>query len=365
MVLVLTMAACSGGRRDGGTWDYEEVEMRHAELLKMHEGDGFTHVEIRNPWDTAMTLHSYVLVPADRELPAHLPKGDIVRTPLGNAAVYTSVHCGLMDELGAFEAIKGVGDLDYNYLRKVHEGVEKGGIKDIGESMVPNIERIIDMAPDAILLSPFESSGSYGKLGKLQIPLIECADYMETSPLGRAEWVRFYGALFGVSDKADSIFAEVERAYNALKAKATAAESRPTVVADLKTGAIWYVAGAHSTPAIMYADAGADYIFKDVDGIGSVPYAPEMVFDRAQAADVWLFKYNQSVDKTRDELAAEYSHYAQMKAFTTGGIYFCNLGRVPFYEETPFHPERILRDFVIIFHPELMKGEKTRYFKRL
>ena len=110
-----------------------------------------------------------------------------------------------------FESIGGVCDLKYIKLQEVQDGCRTGSIADVGNGMNPDIEKIIDLHPDAIMLSPFENSGGYGRVEKLNIPIIECADYMETSALGRAEWMRFYGLLFGEAQKADSLFAEVEK----------------------------------------------------------------------------------------------------------------------------------------------------------
>lgn len=109
--------------------------------------------------------------------------------------------------------------------------------------MNPDIEKVIDMHPDGILLSPYENSGGYGRIEKLNIPILECADYMETSALGRAEWVRFYGLLFGKEAEADSLFAGVEEAYLSLRNQVKDITPKPTVITELKTGGTWYVPG--------------------------------------------------------------------------------------------------------------------------
>ena len=139
--------------------------------------------------------------------------------------------------------------------------MRKGTIADCGNSLAPDVEKIIDLHPDAILLSPFENSGSYGKIGKLGIPLIECADYMEASPLGRAEWMMFYGLLTGSCGRADSLFRAVETTYLRVKALAAQAKVRPAVICDLKYGSVWYISGGESTTGKMLADAGSRLCF--------------------------------------------------------------------------------------------------------
>lgn len=130
-----------------------------------------------------------------------LPEGTVVRTPIQNALVYSEVHTSLMRELGGFGAVKGVCDANYYTDAQVLSGVKAGTIADCGNS----IERVIAMKPDAILLSPYQDA-SYGQIEKMNIPIIECADYLEYTPLGRAEWVKFYGALAAKSAQADSLY---------------------------------------------------------------------------------------------------------------------------------------------------------------
>ena len=202
-------------------------------------------------------------------------------------------------------------------------------------------------------------------MGKLGVPLVECADYMETSPLGRAEWIRFYGRLFGRAAEADSVFAQVERSYRALASKVAGAGHRPKVLSDLKSGSAWYVPAGRSTTGRIYADAGGDYVFAGLEGSGSVPMSFETVYGKARDADIWLIKYNAPVDKTCDDLRRDYAPYAGFKAFQDRQIYGCNTAARPFYEETPFHPERLLADLVKMFHPELSGSRDMRYFRKL
>ena len=250
-------------------------------------------------------------------------------------------------------------------MPEVQDGCRNGEIVDCGNGMNPDIEKIIDLRPDAIMLSPFENSGGYGRVGSLGVPVIECADYMETSPLGRAEWLRFYGLLVGQEQRGDSLFAQIEKEYLTVKNLAAQATSRPTVLSDLKYGSAWYIAGGQSTTGRLYADAGADYVFAELPNSGSVPMAFEVVFDKGEHADFWLIKYNQPQDKTYKELQKDYSLYTRFKAFRERRIYGCNTYRIPFYEESPFHPEILLKDMVKIFHPELLEGYEPKYFSNL
>jgi len=365
VVALAILTSCGGGRAGFSAQAGEEIPLEYADLLSLTQCDGYTYAQIRNPWDTTAVLHAYILVGRDQPLPRPLPRGDVVRIPLQRSVVNTLVHCALVDELGAYGQIKGVCDLPYISIDKIQQAVLDGQIQDLGEGLNPNIERLIELAPDAILLSPFQNDGGYGRLSKLGIPVIECADYMETSALGRAEWIRFYGLLYGREEQARAIFDGVARRYNALSRLAASAPDRPTVVTDLKYGSAWYVPGGNSTTGRLLADAGGDYVFKETAENGSIALDPEVVFDRAIDADIWVIRYNQATDKTYDELAREYANYARMSAFRRRSVYACNTERVPFYSQVPFHPDLLLADFIKILHPALLADQPLRYYQRM
>lgn len=176
LLLVFGLAACGGHQGIGESADGDTLNLRYARNLTIVEYPEYTRVTIRNPWDTTRVLNTYTLVTEPRG-----KKGEVV-VPLKNAAVFTSVHCSLLMELGCQECIGGICELEYIHIPYVHKGVKEGRILDLGNGMEPNLERIMDLQPDAIMLSPFENSGGYGRLERMGIPLIECAEYMENSP---------------------------------------------------------------------------------------------------------------------------------------------------------------------------------------
>jgi iron complex transport system substrate-binding protein len=362
----LTLAACSGGGKAVAfSSDADTIRLRYADNLLLLRHDGWTEARLRNPWDTTRTLHTYLLVPAEAEVPASLPEGTVVRTPLQKAVVYSSVHCGLMRQLNALEALGGVCDARYMKQPEVQQRLKAGQTADLGNGMNPDIEKMMDLRPDALLLSPFENSGGYGRVEKLGAPIIECADYMETSALGRAEWMRFYGLLFGHEREADSLFQVVEARYLTLKDKVKQVHRRPSVICDMKNGAVWYVPGGRSTIAGLLADAGAAYCFADDSHSGSLPLPFEAVYDKARDADLWLIRYNQSSPKTYAELASDYEPYRGFRAYQERHVWGCNTAYSSFYEDTPFHPELLLEDLIRIFHPELGEEGHTHYYEPL
>ena len=320
-----------------------------AKLLSMERTADYTLVTVGDPWKGGV-LHRYVLVPRDSVLPADLPEGTVVRTPVSRALVYSSVHTSLLDELGAISAVRGVVDSQYFIDSTIVNGVAQGTIADCGNSMNPTVEKVIDMQPDAILLSPYQDA-SYGQIAKMGIPIIECADYLEYDPLGRAEWVKFYGELVGKREEADSLYNAVVAAYHDVKKKAESAQNRPTVVTEMVISGVWNVPGGQSYMARILHDAGGKYLWADDQNTGSLALDFNQVLAVAQNADFWFIKWT-NINSLKD-LQGAYELNKEMAAFKNRRVYVCDTDKTRFFDRIPFHPEVLLREFASIMHPEL------------
>ena len=392
-LVVLLVVACQGGKTASGEGG-DTLQMKYAELLTIvkHNDGAYTEAIIENPWKKGTTLHKYILVPKGKEGDetvarlkddirenATLQMGshcDIVRTPLESNVVFTAPHCQLMYELGCKNAITGVCDKDYINIPDIKERVKLSNGKasasdtdkviiDCGSSMQPDMERIIALKPEGLLISPFENSGGYGKLDKLNIPIIETADYMETSPLGRAEWMKFYGLLFKSEERSDSLFSSIEKEYLALKAEAAKLPQGLSILTERKMGSVWYVPGGKSTMGILLKDANAKYIFADDTHSGSLAYGPERILSKGTQVDVWAFKYFGGKALSKNDLLAEYEGYKVLKAFNSNSIYQVDTSTQPYFELTSFHPEILLREFIILAHPKATQFGKLRFYQHL
>ena len=431
---IVLLSSCGGGRQASTRDEGDTVHLRYAKNLTIVRHDGYTEVSLKDPWNQGKTLHRYILAP--REAPQEAPKAPkaphsapegatnasalgtneapsgavggasgasgatVIHVPLQRVVVGTSVLCGLIDKLGRRDAIRGVCDVQYVNIPFVQEGCRKGTIADCGSGLAPTLEKIIDLQPDGICLSPFQNSGGYGRIEELDVPIIEMADYMETSALGRAEWVRFYGMLLGVEEQADSLFNAVEQDYLRLKqlaAKAPhsapgkaphsapsgatnasalgtneapsgavggasgASATSPSILMDKQTGSVWYVPAGQSTIGGIIRDANIRYAWADNGEGGSLPLPFETILEKAGQADIWLFRYNAPQPVSYASLLSENAAYSQFRAFQQHHCYGCNTATTTFYEDTPFHPNLLLRDFICIAHPELGLGE-PKYF---
>lgn len=426
LLALLVLTACQGGKTTAGEAEEgDTLKMKYAKLLTIvkygEKGTAslnndaedaeyqYAEVNVANPWKAGTLLHRYILIPKGKEgdemvarLALQRTSGmgcttDTVRTPVERSAVFIAPHCQLIYELGCQQAIRGVCDLDYINIpdvkkraalsrntaaRKASSGNVSAGkasvgnsIVDCGSSMAPDIERIIALKPEAILLSPFENSGGYGKLDKLHVPIIEAADYMESSPLGRAEWMKFYGMLFkkdgnapktalaaSCEPKADSLFAKIEKEYLKLKAEAAGYPKGLSILTERKTGNVWYVPGGQSTIGILLKDANARYIFEDDEHSGSLAMSPEQILAKGKQVDVWAFKYFGGAPLSQAQLLQEYDGYKALAAFNRGNIYQVDTSTVPYFELTSFHPELLLREFIILAHGE--RFGKLRFYKK-
>lgn len=331
----------------------KEIPLEYASFLNMYEGEGYIHVTIKNPWDTAKILHSYILVPDTSKLYDKYPEGTLIRTPIKKGIVFSSVHSSLLEELGALDAVTGVCDTEYMHNITLSHKLKKGEITDCGGSMSPDLEKIISLNPDALFISPYQDPTPYAKLTELGIPIVECADYMETNPLGRAEWIKFYAALTGTEHKGEEMFSEVENEYLKLKQITSSVTSRPKVLTELKQGDTWFLPAKSSTTGIFITDAGG-CLPEIVEGEGgSVAFTPEKVLMNAVDADLWLIKYYNDKDITYNWISNDSPIYRNFDAFKKGNIYACNTSRIWYYEEVPFHPHWLLADMISILHPEL------------
>ena len=368
---LLSLSGCRKSRLSTSDAVGDTIPLRYAQNLTMVRYSDGILVELKDPWHEGRILHRYWLTDNSNSKPSailsplsslHSPLSSI-KFPLQRSVVFNTAHASLIGMLNATDRIAGVADLKYMLLPDVQRRVQQGEIVDCGNSMSPDIEQIVSLHADAILLSPFENSGGYGRLEKLGIPIIECADYMETSPLGRAEWMRFYGLLFGCSQQADSLFSAVEQAYCALR-DSVSTSAPLKILTERLTGSTWYVPGGKSTMGRLIADAGATYAWADDDHSGSLALSFETVLSKSGNADVWLMNTSSSQPFTYESLAAEHHGYTQFKAFRDRNIYFINTLQVPYFEEVSFRPDLLLRDYITMLHPN-PQHPPLRYFQKM
>jgi iron complex transport system substrate-binding protein len=338
--------------------------VRFAQMFRIETFESYIRLIVINPWNTNKILKTFILVPKNIILPKNLPEGELIRTPLSRTVSFGSVQCSFFAEFEALETLVGVCEPQYLNIPFVHQAINEGKIADIGQAANPNLEKLMMIEPEAIFTAPIEEAVSE-RTKIVDIPTVECVDYMETSPLGRAEWLRFYALFFEKREIADSLFAETVEKYRTLQSLTANVEHHPTVFSETVYSGVWWLPGGNSYMAHFFKDAGANYIWKDDKHTGSIGLSFESVLENAENAEYWLVKYNSPYHLTKSQLAGENPNYALFNAYKNSNIYAVNTNKTLYYEELPIHPDNILRDLVMIFHKEILPDRSTKYFVKI
>lgn len=366
LLFIVLVCSCSNGNGKKTSGLSGDTLTSRSELLTLVDCGDFVAAEVADPWNEGKILARYALIGRDKPVPEEI--GDdyvVVTVPLRRSIVYSSTNSSAIGELGALGSIAAVADGTYYApTDTVAKLIASGKIVDIGNSASPKPETIVDVEPDAILVSPYQNAG-HGVVGTLGVPVVDCADYMETTPLGRTEWILLLGELYGNRQLARDIYAKVTADYEALCRQVAESDIvRPKVITEVLTSGVWYVPGGKSYMARMLMDAGAEYPWADDSSAGSLQLDMASVLDRASDADIWIMR-NFGVTPTRRSLLDISPLNARFKAFETGEIYNCDTSVKPVFNDIAFHPERVLLDFILMFHPGMFDGLDTVYYEKI
>lgn len=369
--ILLILASCGSEKNQNVSQDANDGNiLRYARNIKLvPKPEGWYEVKVTNPWDTLSLLQTLALVPREMETAElKIPdNAEVIRVPLESSLITSTVHIGLLEEFGAIDAVTAVTDADFIKSDLVEEKIQRGEIVNCGRWLEPDIEKMILLSPEAVLISPYQNGGNYSHLADRNIPVIYVADYMEQSPLGKAEWMRYYGLLYGKGEKADSIFSSVAQNYEDLKEKYSnqvGTVKSPKVLFDVPQSGIWYVPVGGSYNDILISDSGGNNPFSRMSGDRFKGISPEKVLYDAGDADFWLIRQNSNSRLTKKLLEKDITFASQFKAFKEDNVWGCNTGDTRYFEETPFHPDRLLEEYCrILYDPEV--PDSLYYFKKI
>lgn len=367
IIIVLSLLqSCGSGNNDTNIEDKgKDIVLNHARNITIKQLEpGVTLVSLKNPWDTTGIMAKYALIEREKDIPASLPKDySVIRIPVERSVVYSGVHVSLIEELGAFDAVNGICDVEYIHDKNTLNAVKSGKIFDCGLYSSPNIERILSLKPDVVLLSPYENSDVTTLFKKTDIQLVLTADYMEKTPLGRAEWMRFYGLLYGKSHKADSLFNAIENDYLTQREKVNKVKSRPSVMFDRLYSGVWDVPTSGSVTGILISDAGGSNPFETYNQGGAAHLSVEEILVKAGKSDIWLIRYIEP-QLSLDGIGKENPVYKKFKPYQDHNVFGANTLTTNLFEDGAFHPNQTLREMIRLLHPEV-ETSPLRYYKRL
>ena len=302
-------------------------------------------------------------------VPEEIEKKRIIRTPISSAIAFSSTQWSVFQKLGRLDIIKGILESNYTKNEEIHKLISEGKIIDVGTSMNVNAEKVIHLQTDLILYTPYPTL-DFSELGVLSgSVMLPFPDYMESHPLGRAEWMKVVGLLCGNEKETFDWFDEVANRYESLSEICSEIKEKPTVFSDLPFENQWYVPGGNSYIAQIFEDAGGDYIWKDNESTGSLHIDAESVLSKAQQADFWRVINSYDTPFTYERLKNENELYPLFKAFKERQLLVCDVSECGYFEKSQYEPDVLLADFIYHFHPELLTDEwekyTPKYFKRL
>jgi len=302
----------------------------------------------------------YLLVPEGRPQPSGFAGYTVIHTPVKRIAVFSTTHVGFLDLLDQTGRIAGVSRTELVNTPSLRRRIAERKVAEIGMPFSPDQEAVLALDPELVcasVLPPSRKSG-YQALLQMGVPVLVVADWLESSPLGRAEWVKLFGALVGKEELARERFVAIESSYLKIAALSRNLPNRPTVLTGLPVKDSWYVPAGGSYVAAMLRDAGASYHWRGQAGTGSVPLTIEEVWPVALEADYWL---NTGTVSTLDELLAVDSRFGQMRSVRERQVWNNNrqvnaAGGNAYWESGVVRPDLILKDLVMILHPGLLRA---------
>jgi len=369
LLSLFTLAGCAKKQTAENHSEFTAVnKVRYAKGLAIYNYDGYSIVKITNPWPKANKDYTYILQQKGGTIPDSLKQNPIIPVPLKTIIVTSTTHIPSLEMLGVENTLVGFPNLDYISSEKVRARIEAKKIRELGSNQNLNTEVIIDLQPDLIVGFGIDNNNpALDNLQKNGLIIMLNGDWNEQSPLGKAEWIKFFGALYGLETKADTIFAGIENEYNNTLALAKKATSKPSVLAGAIYENQWYLPQGNSWSSLFIKDAGGNYLWSQSKGTGSLSLPFETVLEKAKNADVWI---GPSQFTSLDQMAADNPHYARFDAFRNKKVYsFSNkkgkTGGLIFYELAPNRPDLVLKDMLKMLHPELLPDYQLFFFEQL
>lgn len=363
--------ACGSGTVDQSTVEEEQLiekkgSIKYATGFSIEYHDTYKVITLKSSWKGENTPFKYVLY--DGEAPQNIDGAIFIKTPIKTIACMSLTHVAFIEKLEQENSILGLSGCDYVHSEKLIKRISNGFIKEIGNDAALNYELIVDQNPNILMTFGVDQS-SKGKLNKLEelgVSTVLNAEYMETHPLGKTEWIKFVAAFYNLDEKAEVIFNEIEEEYHALTKLTQQVKNRPTVFSGMPWSGTWYVPGGKSFQAQLFKDAGADYLWADNEETSSITKSIETIIVDAYEADYWLNlnSYN-SIDEVvnYDEKLKGFKAIKSKRLFNNNNRTNSKFGN-DYWESGVVEPQIVLKDLIKIFHSELLEHE-LYYYKKL
>lgn len=377
LVIFSSFFACKqdkGVSRKRPPQNVKEIRLKYAKGFSVAKNDNYTVLKVTKPWPNADKPFKYALInqedSASDDIMAYLNEtfDGVVILPLKKIVTTSTTHLPALELLNKEETIVGFPGTNYISSETIRSLVDSGNIRELGKNESLNTEVVLELNPD--LLVGFGIDGGNPSLETIKnsgIPVIFNGDWVESSPLAKAEWIKFFGVLFDKEKAADSIFNHIEASYLEAKKIAHEATTKPSVLSGAMHGDVWYLPNGTSTEAQLLKDANVNYLWSDTEGSGSLKLNFESVFVKGKHADIW---FNPSIYSSMESLKNSNENHALFDAFANKSIFTFTktigaTGGVLYYELGMTRPDLVLKDIIKICHPELLEDYTPFFYKPL
>jgi iron complex transport system substrate-binding protein len=363
-ILIVLFSGCNTPENN----KYRINTNHYAHGFQIEKAGNITELTVFNPWEKAENVSiRYYLVEKNKPVPDSLAGERIIRTPVERVICLSTTHVGFLDALEETTSVTGISGSQYVSNEEVRKRMKNGEIPDVGYGQNLNYELIVNQNPELVTVYGIgsEVTSYVQKLEELGIPVVMVAEYLEESPLGKAEWLKFFGSLFQKENEAQLFFEQIENEYHRLKKIAAEASEKPKVLVGSPYKDAWWIPGGNSYLANLIADAGGDYLGKENPSHESYVISFEHALTLADEADVWI---NIGTLASRDEILRADERFKNFGVFKNGRL-FNNIkqlnkhGGNDFWESGTVNPHLVLSDLIAIFHPELTERDMVYYQK--
>lgn len=344
------------------------TSVKYAKGFDIEQFENFKKLIIKTPYPNAEQALEYIIIPKENNIPDSLKNLSIIKTPIEKLVVTSTTHIPMLELLEEEHTLVGFPNLRYISSAKTRSRIDKKLIIELGNEESINTEILLDVAPELLIGFSMSSNNKMFKtIEKAGIPVVLNGDWLEETPLGRAEWIKFFALFFDKEKEADSIFTSIENEYKEAVTIAKDATTRPTILSGVLFKDVWNLPAGESFVAQFLKDANTDYLWADTKGKGSLSLSFESIYDKGQPAEFWIAPgyYN-----SLEQLENANEHYTKFDAFQNKNIFSFTLkkgetGGAIYYEIAPVQPHIVLKDIIKITHPELLMDYEPYYLEPL
>lgn len=342
--------------------------VKYAKGLEIYKYDGYSILKVTKPWPEATAGFTYILKAKNGIVPDSLKQFTVISVPIQSIVVTSTTHIPSLEMLGVENSLVGFPSANFISSVKTRKRIDAVKVREVGVNENLNTEVLIDMKPDVIVSFGINNSNpTIDNLQKSGLNVLINGDWTEQSPLGKAEWIKFFGALYGLDAKANALFTTIENNYKNALALTEKTTQKPTVLSGAMFQDQWYVPQGESWVSVFLKDAKSDYLWKDSKGFGSLSLPFETILDKAQNATFWIAPGDFSSLK---QMSDSNPHYAKFSSFKNKKVYSYALnkgakGGILYFELASARPDLVLKDLIKIFHPELLPNYQPFFFQKL